>query len=117
MLYVFSGASRDGDLRFWLEKLSQGQALQVLEVDAVRGRGNDLRKASLRNRLLDEVRSGEFAVVVASPPCSTFSRARYSGLPGPPALRSADFLRGFPRLNDRNRSRGGSNKRRICQVV
>ena len=71
----------------------------------IRGPRFDLSRARLRRQLLDEVQRGQFALVVASPPCSTFSRARYSGRPGPPPLRSAEFLRGFPRLNGRNRDR------------
>ena len=105
VLYVFAGAAREGDLHHWLQRFRGRQGLEVREVDVVRGPGFDLSKARLRRQLLDEVRRGRFALVVASPPCSTFSRARYSGRPGPPPLRSAEFLRGFPRLNGRNRDR------------
>ena len=39
--------------------------------------------------------------LVASPPCSTFSCSRSSGLPGPQPLRSRRWPRGFPWLTPR----------------
>ena len=41
---------------------------------------------------------GHFQVIVASPPCSTFSRARWANRQGPRPLRSAAYPRGFLRL-------------------
>ena len=42
-----------------------------------------------------------YCALVASPPCSTFSRSRSSGLPGPRPLRSRRWPRGFPWLTPR----------------
>ena len=98
MLYVFSGAPRDGDLGHWLEQQADGRRVEMRTVDIVKSNREDLTKEKLRKSILKEVTDGKYAVVVASPPCVSFSRARYSGKPGPPALRSGKFLRGFPRL-------------------
>ena len=84
ILYVFAGAARDGDLRHWLEHFKGQHGLEVKEVDVLRGQGFDVCRARVRRQLLEEVGRGKFALVVVSPPCSTFSRARYSGRPGPP---------------------------------
>ena len=69
-----------------------------MEVDVVYGKEFDLTKTKVKKRLMERARAKEFDVLLASPPCATFSRARYSGRSGPPALRSAAWLRGFPRL-------------------
>ena len=56
------------------------------EIDAVRGKKNqNLLSAKLQNALMAEVVAGKFDLVVASPPCSTFSRARSASVSGPAA--------------------------------
>ena len=47
---------------------------------------------------MSRISSGEFKLLIASPPCRTFSRARSAGK-GPPPLRSSVFQRGFPWLS------------------
>ena len=42
--------------------------------------------------------SRKFGIVIESPPCDTYSRAPYSGHPGPKPLRSAQWPRGLPGL-------------------
>ena len=78
-LYLFSGKRRVGDLRECLAvSLKSSKATLVMrEIDAVKGMKNqNLLSAKLQNALMAEVVVGKFDLVVASPPCSTFSRAR-----------------------------------------
>mgnify|MGYP003327246633 CR=1 FL=1 len=45
---------------------------------------------------LDRVRGGEFAIIVFSPPCGSWSRANWRGGTGPKPCRSREFPWGFP---------------------
>ena len=100
VLYLFSGKRRKCDMRHWLEKLGKGMEVKVLmkEIDVLRGgkKHNMLLKAA-RGRILKEVEDGMYEAVIASPPWSTFTRARCTGT-GPRPVRSARFPRGFPWL-------------------
>ena len=55
--------------------------------------------------VLDQVKRGLWDVVVLSPPCGTWSRARYQWKlhPGPKPLRSSSWPLGFPWLSDQCR--------------
>ena len=57
--------------------------MHMVEIDILRRRKRDLTKGKLRAALMKDVAAYSYHVVVASPPCSTFSRAIYSGRPGP----------------------------------
>jgi hypothetical protein len=78
--------------------------IHMVEIDVLRGgkRHNLLQKSS-RIKIMKEVESKHFDVVIASPPCSTFSRARCTGDSGPRPLRSSRFPRGFPWLSGASR--------------
>ena len=86
VLYVFAGGARDGSFDDCLRRRAGGRALEVEAYDIVRDAKHDLTAPKLRKRLLEDVRKGNFDMIAASPPCSTFSRARMSGRPGPPPL-------------------------------
>ena len=53
-------------------------------------------------RILEDVKSGQFAAIFAAPPCSTFSVARHFDSngkdPGPPPVRSRSHIRELPDL-------------------
>ena len=104
MLYLFAGIARDGDIRSHLQNLctSQQVILSLQEFDLVRSPEHDLSSVELWNSLFTKIQSGAFDVIILSPPCSTFSRARhrFSGAFGPPPLRSHAHLLGFPWLRD-----------------
>ena len=82
VLYLLSGKRRVGDLRDGLVELASGRELCIFEVDVARGRKYNLLAYKLRRKVLAEIAQGRFHAVVASPPCSTFSRARCA--PGGP---------------------------------
>ena len=103
VLYLFAGKARPGSFDDCLYKRAGGRVVVVNAVDVARGSDHDLTKKKLRKRVLEDVRAGLYFLVAASPPCSTFSRARMSGRPGPPPLRSDACLRGFPSLRGHRR--------------
>ena len=73
------------------------------EYDILRGAECDLSSASLWGKIFQQVESGNFDVVVLTPPCGTFSRARFNfSLSGPRPLRASIFPRGFPWLRNRD---------------
>ena len=107
VLYLFSGKVRVDSVASCLKKLGGAKGVKVIvkEVDILRGR----RKYNMLSRpkqkaILEQVGEGLYAAVVASPPCSTFSRARSSGKVGPRALRSKDHPRGLPWLSPKERA-------------
>ena len=84
VLYLFAGKPRDGDLSTHLRRLAdvQGFTLNLREIDICRdGTKSDLSKKALWDSLEKEICSGAWDVVILSPPCSTFSRARYRSRP------------------------------------
>ncbi len=101
VLYLFAGRQRRGDMGYFLRKLFKAKDIEVnmVEVDVLRGgRRHNLLQISSRTRFMKEVEARLFDVVLASPPCSTFSRARCAGDGGPRPLRSSKYQRGFPWL-------------------
>ena len=107
MLYLFAGAPRDGDIRWQLEQLCKQHrvSLDMTEFDFVRDPLQDLASPELWDAILKDCHAGAFDVAVLSPPCNTFSRARwkFSGRFGPRPLRSSHFPKGFPWLRDHDR--------------
>ena len=57
-------------------------AINLKEMDIAVDETHDLLKAALQKEILNQVRRGEYEVVVASPPCRTFSRARWANSKG-----------------------------------
>ena len=103
--HLFAGAAREGDLGSWLQLLAQeaGLLLHLEEVDLVRSGSHDLLDADTQDHLLLQLADSH--VLIASPPCSSFSRAQYSGRPGPRPVRSLQYPAGFPWLRGRDRER------------
>ena len=75
--------------------------LRFEEVELLRGGpARDLLSPMRRRHYL--AKAAVVDVVVVTPPCNTHSRARHSGMPGPPPLRDAPFPRGLPELSAAN---------------
>lgn len=106
VLYLFCGVPRRSDIHACLRRLSKkgGFTLEVKEVDIERSNDDDLSSEDLWQQLLGEVQSGLWDVIVLSPPCNTFSRARcqWQQHPGPRPVRSSCYPWGFPWLSDSN---------------
>ena len=72
ILLMFSGPRySSGSLKEQLEEFG----LTVEDYDVVNGQGGDLSDDMVWDPLLDKLEVGSFSVVIASPPCCTFSRS------------------------------------------
>ena len=100
ILYLFSGKRRDSSFAKMVQEEAgrHGLRVQVEEVDILIDPTQDLSKATIRAGWIHKIRSGEYNVVLITPPCSTFTRARCANKRGPPPLRSKQHPRGFPWL-------------------
>ncbi len=81
---------------------SHGFQVEIREVDIERSEQDDLSSDNLWDELFRHVSEGAYDVVVISPPCNSFSRARQT-YPGPRPVRSAGYPWGFPWLSNANR--------------
>lgn len=80
VLYLFSGKGREGSLGRWL----RAHGIETDEIDIEAFKPIDLSGDSEWQNILDKVRSGYYSLVIASPPCGTFSAARkWDGGPTP----------------------------------
>ena len=93
-LYLFAGPHRKSSIGTLLRKLQ----FVVDEVDICRGENFDLTLEHNRAAYLNKIRQCHYHVVISSPPCDTFSRAKFANLRGPKPTRSAGMPRGFPHL-------------------
>ena len=97
-IYLVLGKSMQGHiLQRACKKESErkGLCVQVEEVDILKNKDHDLTDRKVAATWMDTIRAGFYDVVLVTPPCSTFSRARCANMPGPPPLRSRSFPRGF----------------------
>ena len=101
VLLLFSGPyQRPDGLAQFLRKL--GLEVEMLDNDAHTGGGDaaDLLRDEVYEPLRERVTRGEFAAIVAAPPCSTFSISRFFVSPdssdgGPPAVRNRSNIEGL----------------------
>ncbi len=70
----------------------------MIEVDTLKNQLHDLSIGTTQQRWLQRIAAGEFDAVLASPPCSTYSRAVWANAFGPRPLRSKKYRNGFPWL-------------------
>eukprot|EP00965_Chrysotila_dentata_P108938 3599218-Pleurochrysis_carterae.AAC.1 len=79
VIYLCSGVQRDGDLAAHLA----AAGVKVIQVDYERGGiGHDMARDEVAERVIALATSNLCIAVVASPPCSTWSAARFK--PGAP---------------------------------
>ena len=108
VIYLFAGKQRkaDTDIGEFLRSAEQRGliSLQLKEFDIERQSDHDLTNQDLWSEIFTLIESGNWIVIV-SPPCNTFSRARFQFLrhPGPKPVRNRTWPRGFPWLNSRDR--------------
>lgn len=72
------------------------------EMDLVRGADHDVLKEPVWTELVRFIKEFRPFCIIATPPCSTYSRARhlYKRHPGPRPIRSREHPGGFPWLSD-----------------
>ena len=86
VLYLFFGHKRKGCLGEEIKKHAKEQNVHVFvnEVDVLNNaRKRNLLKPAVQAKFKEHVASGKYDVVIASPPGSTFSRARWANGSGP----------------------------------
>ena len=95
-MYIFCGESRQSDVAEFLHALG---AVEVLvQFDLLRSQDHDLTSEELWDKIFGMLSEGGW-ILLASPPCETFTRVRHQR-PGPPPLRSSAFPFGFPWLRN-----------------
>ena len=67
----------------------------VDNIDIGFGKNYDFSDQKVVDRLVMQIRSQSVDGVHSGPPCASWSRVRFKQ-PGPPPLRTRDFLRGLP---------------------
>ena len=108
MLYLFCGRKRKADIKHFLHRIGKSEHfdIHVREVDIERNDTDDLRQQNLWDELWEEIQKDFWDVVLLTPPCNSFSRARCNseGFPGPPAVRNFHHPWGFPWLFGSNKT-------------
>ena len=107
MLYLFCGRERKADIKHFLQKFGSNDNfdVHVREVDIERSQADDLLQQQLWDEIFAELHQGLYDVVVVTPPCNSFSRARCNSFlsPGPVPVRNVNHPWGFPWLTGNNR--------------
>ena len=70
-----------------------------MDIDLVAVEPNSFQTSKEQADFFLKVKGGEFDVVIAAPPISSFCRLRTSGAGGPPPVRSGSAPLGSPRSN------------------
>jgi hypothetical protein len=110
VLYLFAGAPRKSSIAEAFRSLSSSSggsvAFEFTEIDISRDpRAHDLKDPDLRSGFLDDIARGVYDLVIASPPCNTWSRAVWANNRGPHPIRSDRYPLGFPWLEKRDRAK------------
>ena len=98
VLFFFAGSHRKGDVGSFLHEL--GHVDTLLQFDLQRSSEHDLSKEGLWQHVFQLLGEEEW-ILIASPPCETFSRVRHRH-PGPRPVRSSFYPRGFPWLSNKH---------------
>lgn len=94
VLYLFAGEKRRGTIA----DILKSKGWSVVEVDILRSKKHDLTIRKFANSIRTRIQANEFAALVLTPPCDTYTRVKYANNRGPPPTRSATYPRGFPWL-------------------
>jgi len=122
MLYLFAGPARKSDLGNSIKEIVQEHnvsngtsfTIEIESVDILRGGAeHDLDDEERQNRYKQDLMDGWYNLVVAAPPCSTFSRALFSDRSLPRPLRDFANPWGKPGLTDNERLKVDSANRLV----
>ena len=106
-MYLFAGRRRQSDVASFLQQANdEGRIrLTLKEYDLELSPNHDLTDLSIWQDIWSTLKEGGWSLLV-SPPCDTFSRARFHFLesPGPRPLRNFIWPRGFPWLSQRHKA-------------
>ena len=106
-MYLFAGKRRQSDVASFLQRAhDEGRInLTLKEYDLELSPDHDLTDLSIWEDIWATLAEGGWTLIV-SPPCNTFSRARFhfQDWPGPRPLRNINWPRGFPWLSQHHRA-------------
>ena len=98
VLYLFAGKPRRSDVAYYLKTLAPTDArFEIVEVDLARSSEHDLAEEANWFKHKSQIQAGSYDVVLASPPCNTWTRATFKA-GGPKPLRNRDHPWGLPSL-------------------
>ena len=104
---MFAGRQRHAEIATYLQEIAEeesGTTLVIDEVDTLRGGiDHNLLLAEKQDFYVQKVKAKEYDIVIATPPCHTFSRAVFANRDGPRPVRDALHPRGFPWLEGSKR--------------
>ena len=107
VMYLFAGGRRRSDVAAYLKEAEASGKIRLIlkEFDVERSPEHDLTNVALWTEIIETLEEGQWFIIV-SPPCNTFSRARFQRRhPGPRPLRTKAWPRGFPWLSNANRQK------------
>ena len=111
-MYLFAGARRHSDVAACLRQAEASGNIKLIlkEFDIERSPDHDLTNVALWTEILETLDEGSWFIIV-SPPCNTFSRARFQRRhPGPRPVRTKAWPRGFPWLSK-------ANKQKVAEAI
>ena len=102
VMYLFAGRRRQSDVASFLQRAHDEGCIKLTlkEYDLELSPDHDLTDLSIWEDIWATLAEGGWTLIV-SPPCNTFSRARFhfQDWPGPRPLRNINWPRGFPWLS------------------
>jgi len=107
VMYLFAGGRRRSDVAAYLKEAEASGKIRLIlkEFDVERSPEHDLTNVALWTEIIETLEEGQWFIIV-SPPCNTFSRARFQRRhPGPRPLRTKAWPRGFPWLSNANKQK------------
>ena len=102
VIHLFAGPRRRADVSEFLEVRTSQLCIPLVlqERDLLQhGAADDLADDEVWKEESTAIQAGQYDVMIASPPCNTFSSACWSNRRGPQPLRSRQFPNGFPWLS------------------
>ena len=109
IMHFFAGPRREGDLQEEVERRAEQHGLHILmcSIDLLVDSRWDLSELRTFDVIMATIAEGLIDIVVAGPPCSTWSRARHVWFPGGPRplRRRGELCWGIPGLRPHELSR------------
>ena len=101
MAYLFSGPQRKSSIAQHLKTMCKrsGFGLDCDEIDIlIKGKEHDLFDKDAQEQIMSRIAAGDYDIIILSPPCATWSRARWSNGDGPGPFRNKRYPWGIPHL-------------------
>jgi len=120
VLYLFAGRKRKNDLASYLYKQAalNNLTLHLKEVDLLQnGEEDNVLDNKVWRQILETIERGNWDVIVGTPPCNDFSRAKFANSKGPRPNRSRQYPRGFPWLKGGSKTKADAANLLIDRTI